>query len=134
MPCPKSTRATAPVLAVHASAKSRASGTAADDAREILQRGRKRRQRRGRRGPRQDEPVAEASAGPRRRRRRRPRRATARTRIAAGLVAQRAGEAEDQVVPRLVGEEQRPGARQELGRIGELDNLHCRSLRCIGNA
>ena len=31
---------------------------------------------------------------------------------------------EDQVVPRLVREQQRPGALEELGRIGELDNLH----------
>ena len=50
------------------------------------------------------------------------------------VVAQRAGEAEDQIVPRLVCEQQRSGAAEELGGLRELDNLHCASLKCIGNA
>ena len=37
--------------------------------------------------------------------------------VEAGFVAQRPGEAEDQVVPRLV-REQRRGALEELGRVG----------------
>ncbi|MDQ3065674.1 MAG: hypothetical protein M3R12_00785 [Actinomycetota bacterium] len=36
------------------------------------------------------------------------------------LVAQRAGEPEDQVVPGFVGQEERAGALEELRRVGEL--------------
>jgi hypothetical protein len=50
------------------------------------------------------------------------------------LVAQRPGEPEDQVVPRLVGEQQRPGSPEPVRRVRSLDDLHERSLLCIGNA
>ena len=43
--------------------------------------------------------------------------------VEAGLVAERPGEAEDQVVPCFV-HEQRRGALEELGDVGRLDNLH----------
>jgi hypothetical protein len=49
------------------------------------------------------------------------------------IVAQGAGDAEDQVVPRLVGEE-RPGALQEVARVPCLDDVHAESLDCLGNA
>jgi hypothetical protein len=49
------------------------------------------------------------------------------------VVAQCSGEAEDQVVPRLV-REQRCGSLEEDARVGRLDDLHARSLRCLGDA
>jgi hypothetical protein len=45
------------------------------------------------------------------------------------MVAERSREAEDQVVPSLVSEQQRPSALEELGWIGELDDFHENSLR-----
>ena len=53
--------------------------------------------------------------------------------VEARVVAERAGEAEDQIVPRLVGEE-RAGALQKVTRITCLDGVHTESLDCIGNA
>jgi hypothetical protein len=54
--------------------------------------------------------------------------------VAVRVIAEGSRQAEDQVVPRLVREQQRPGTLEELGRIGNLDNLHRESLRCLGNA
>jgi hypothetical protein len=48
-------------------------------------------------------------------------------------VADRARKPEDQVVPRLV-REQRRGPLEEDACVGRLDDLHDRSLRCLGNA
>jgi hypothetical protein len=45
-------------------------------------------------------------------------------RVDGGVLAERSCESEDQVVPSLVGEQQRPCTLEELGRIGELDNVH----------
>lgn len=40
------------------------------------------------------------------------------------MVSQRSRQTEDQVVPRLVGEQERFRTIEELRRIGELDDLH----------
>ena len=48
-------------------------------------------------------------------------------------VAQRAGEAEDQVVTRFVRED-RGGALEEVRCVGDLDDPHAVGLRCLGNA
>lgn len=44
------------------------------------------------------------------------------------MLAQGAREAEDQVVARFVREEQRACALEELGRIGQLDDVHPREV------
>ena len=49
-------------------------------------------------------------------------------------VAQRPCEPEDEVVPRLVGEQQRPRPPEPRRRVGSLDDLHRRTLSCLGNA
>jgi hypothetical protein len=48
-------------------------------------------------------------------------------------VPERAGEAEDQVVPRFVREDRR-GALEKVRCVDDLDDPHALSLRCIDNA
>ena len=49
-------------------------------------------------------------------------------------VAQRPCEPEDEVVPRLVGKQQRPCPFEPRRRVRSLDDLHRRTLSCLGNA